>query len=245
MIIYNNYSEIGIKNRTITEGREMDLVREYIEYRQNAFRASSHNKLAIFIEPQVGNSYPDIVFVEYNPENYLNWNKYRNSLEKKELKILYHIYATRGIDLEGIVTQLGVTWKEAGISLEKLYDSTLITRENKKWILKKKDTIITNKIQAVEAKIDKIDDVLQQSIINKNFAAESYALIDTKKKLKSDIVSKFGHFGVGLYLKKGNSFEILKHAKVANIPLSFNSIMFNEWIGRILNKGDGLVNVNG
>ena len=29
--IYNNYREVGIKNRTITEGQEMELVREYIK----------------------------------------------------------------------------------------------------------------------------------------------------------------------------------------------------------------------
>lgn len=245
MLIYNNCSEIGIKNRTITEGREIELVREYVDYRKERFRATDDKKMAIFIEPQVGNAYPDIVFVEYNPENYQSWKQCRNILEKKDLKILYHIYAVDGIDLEGIVLQLGVTWKEAGLSIEKLYDSELITRENRRWVLRNVNNIITDNIQAVEAKIDKWDEVLKQSIINKNFASECYALMDSKKRPKREILSKFGHFGVGLCLKEGSSFETLKKAKSTNIPLSFYSIMFNEWIGRILNKGDELVNVNG
>lgn len=245
MLIYNNYIGIGLKNRTITEGREIELVREYIEYRKDLFRATDNNKMAIFLEPQVGNSYPDIVFVEYNPENYQSWNNCRNLLEKRDLKILYHIYSVDGIELEGLVTQLGVTWKEAGLSIEKLYDSTLVTRKNGKWILSDKNAIVTNNIQAVEAKIDKWDEVLQQSIINKNFASECYALMDSKNKPKREILSKFGRFGVGLCFKDGDTFETLKKAKATNIPLSFNSIMFNEWIGRILYKGDVLVNVRG
>lgn len=245
ILIYNNYPEIGIKNRTITEGREIELVREYVDYRKERFHASEDNKMAIFLEPQVGNAYPDIVFVEYNPENYQVWNKYRNFLEKKDLKILYHIYSVNGIELEGLVSQLGVTWKDAGLSIEKLYDSALVTRKNGKWILGDTNAIVTNSIQAVEAKIDKWEEVLQQSIINKNFASECYALLDSKCKPKKEILSKFGRFGVGLCLKEGNSFETLKRAKATNIPLSFNSIMFNEWIGRILYKGDELVNVNG
>jgi hypothetical protein len=49
---------------------------------------------------------------------------------------------------------------------------------------------------------------------------------------------KFGCFGVGLYLKDGNKFETLKRAGPMNISLSFKFILFNEWIGRILYKGD-------
>ena len=245
MLIYNNCLEIGIKNRTITEGREIELVREYVDYRKEQFKASDDNKMAIFIEPKVGNAYPDIVFVEYNPENYQTWNQNRNILEKKDLKILYHIYSVNGIDLGGIVSQLGVTWKEAGLSIEKLYDSELVIRENGRWVLSNVNNILTNNLQAVEAKIDKWDEVLQQSIINKNFASECYALMDSKSRPKREILSKFGRFGVGLCLKEGNTFEMLKRAKSTNIPLSFNSIMFNEWIGRILYKGDEKVNVNG
>lgn len=245
MLIYNNCSEFGIKNRTITEGREINLVWEYIDYRKEHFKATDEKKMAIFLETQVGNAYPDIVFVEYNPKNYQTWNQYRNMLEKKELQILYHIYSVTGITLEGIVSQLGVTWKDAGLSIEKLYDSGLIIRKSGEWILNDVNDIITNNIQAVEAKIDKWEEVLQQSIINKNFASECYALMDAKSKPQKEVLSKFGRFGVGLYFRDGNGFETLKKAKPSNIPVSFNSILFNEWIGRILYKGDELTNVSG
>lgn len=238
--IYNNYSEYGIKNRKITTGKESELVYEYIEYRKNHFQANNDKKMAIFIEPQVGSAYPDIVFVEYNPENYTEWNHYRNDLGKNDLKVLYHIYSVKAIDLEGIVSQLGLTWKESGLSVEKLYDSKLIVRKNGKWILKDSNGIKTNNIQAVEAKIDKWHEVLQQSILNKNFASESYALMGLKNKPTKEILSHFSRFGVGLYIKEGDGFATVKKAKTSNSLISFNTVLINEWIGRILFNGDGL-----
>lgn len=66
--IYDNYQTIGTKNRSITKGEEFNLVRQYIDYRKSTFQSSSEKKMAIFLETKVENSYPDIVFVEYNPD---------------------------------------------------------------------------------------------------------------------------------------------------------------------------------
>jgi len=105
--------------------------------------------------------------------------------------------------------------------------------------------IATYKIEAVEAKLNQWEQVLQQSIINKNFASESYALSIAKSKPKDDILTKFKKFGVGVCLKNGDGFDVIKKAKKTEIPVSFNSIFFNEWIGRILNIREGLVNAIG
>lgn len=234
--IYDNYTDIGILNRKITEGKEIELVREYINFRKNNFVASSNRKLAIFLESKVGNSYPDIVFVEFNPENYINWNDVRDGLLKEEYKILYHIYAQKGINSKELVKQLGFSWKEITLSIEKLYDSELITRKNQKWIAED-HKIMMYKIEAVEAKLNNWHEVLQQSIINKNFASESYALSLMQSKPKEDILYKFKRFGVGMYIKKGTLFERINKAKKVDIPVSFNSIVFNEWIGKIVSKG--------
>lgn len=241
--VYDNYSNLGIQNRRITEGKEIELVREYVEYRKSTFIESEDRKLAIFLESKIENSYPDIVFVEYNPYNYLNWNSCRSDLKKDDLKVLYHIYAQRNLDISEIVNQLGITWKSAALIVERLYDSNLIIRKNSKWIIKNKSSITTYKIEAVEAKLKQWEQVLQQSIINKNFASESYALSVIDSKPKKETISKFKRFGVGIYLRNENGFEIMKTAKKAEIPVSFNSIFFNEWIGRILNSEEVSTNV--
>lgn len=233
--IYGNYHNLGIKNRTITEGKEIELVREYIGFRKNIFQASDDKKLAIFLEAKVDNAYPDIVFVEYNPENYSDWNSVRSNLGKEDFKVLYHIYAKGGLESSEIIKQLGITWKELMLTIERLYDSKLITRESQTWTLLDERKIATYKIEAVEAKLNQWEQVLQQSIINKNFASESYALSIAQSKPKKEVLTKFKRFGVGVYLKNGDTFDVVKEAKKKEIPVSFNSIFFNEWIGRILN----------
>ena len=241
--IYNNYHEVGIRNRAITDGDEIELVKEYINYRKESFIPTLDKKLAIFLEAQVANAYPDIVFVEYNPENYEDWNDVRSELDKQELKILYHIYKTGGLNFSDLIAQLGIAWKDAGTSVEKLYDSKLIKRENKQWMLVDEKKITTQKIEAVEAKLNQWEQVLQQSIINKNFASESYALSIAKSKPKKEVLNKFKKFGIGLYMKEGDSFNLIKEARRSSIPVSFISILFNEWVGRILNSRKEIVNV--
>lgn len=107
-------------------------------------------KLAIFLETKIDNSYPDIVFVEYNPNNYYKWNDTRANLNKDDLKVLYHIYSKNGIQSTDIVTQLGLTWKTAMLAIENLYDADLIFRKNQNWILTDVEKISTYKIEAPE-----------------------------------------------------------------------------------------------
>lgn len=237
--IYDDYRELGIINRKITEGKEYQLVREYIEYRKEKFIPLSNKKLAIFIETKINNSYPDIVFVEYNPENYCNWNSKRSELSKEDLKVLYHIYSKNGLEAADIVAQLGLTWKSTMMSVERLYDANMIDRRNCQWKVSDIKKISTYKIEAVEAKLNHWEQVLQQSIINKNFASESYALSIEESTPKKEILSKFKRFGIGVCLKKGEKFDIIKEAKRIQMPANYNSIILNEWIGQILNtKGE-------
>jgi hypothetical protein len=243
--IYDDYRDIGIINRKITEGKEIELVRDYIDYRKERFKAASNKKLAIFLETKIDNSYPDIVFVEYNPNNYGDWNKNRGSLNKDDLKILYHIYSKKSMQASDIVSQLGLAWKTTMLAIENLFDADLITRKNQNWMITDANKISTYKIEAVEAKLNHWEQVLQQSIINKNFASESYALSIAETSLKRETLSKFRKFGIGVCLKHGNNFDIIKEAESVPIPVNFNSIIFNEWIGRIINTKEINVDANG
>lgn len=237
--IYDNYKELGILTRKITMGKEYELVRQFIDFRKNIYNSSENKNMAIFLEPKVNNSYPDIVFVEYCPSNYENWESVRNGLSVRELKILYHIYVKRCISAKEIVSQLGVTWKDTMLSIEKLYDSKLILRKNYGWCIRSKKSISLSKIEAVEAKLDKLNDVFQQALINKTFASESYILSKRSANFSHNRMELFDKFGIGVYVKDKNGFETIKKSKEAPIPVSFNSIYFNEWIGRILNNEGG------
>ncbi|KUO60317.1 MAG: hypothetical protein APF84_04275 [Gracilibacter sp. BRH_c7a] len=232
--IYDQYKEIGIKTRKITKGIEFDLVKAFIDYKKDVFRFSNINKLAIFIEPKIDNSYPDIVFVSYNPENYNNWNNIRKELSIIDYKILYHIFQNKEINANEITKQLGVTWKDTMLAVEKLYDCKFITRKNEFWRTKNKDVFSIRNIEAVEAKINKLDQVFQQALINKNFASESYVLSNLDKGITGDKLNKFTKFGIGIYTFNRNRFRRVNKSSKAYMPVSYSSIYFNEWLGKIL-----------
>ncbi|NSW92087.1 MAG: winged helix-turn-helix transcriptional regulator [Firmicutes bacterium] len=233
--IYDEYRDLGIKTRKITQGCEFNLVREFIQFRKNEFKSSTTNKLAIFIEPKINNSYPDIVFVEYNPDCFENWNIERNNLSAIEFKVLYYIYIKEQINANEIVSQLGISWKDTMLSIEKLYDAKLIKRSKCNWCIRNKDIFGVKKIEAVEAKINKLDNVFQQALVNKSFASESYVLSNLGQNVFELKIDRYEKFGIGFYsLNHNKGFEVLIKPKKVSIPVSFSSIYFNEWIGRVL-----------
>jgi hypothetical protein len=100
------------------------------------------------------------------------------------------------------------------------------------WCIKNKRNLSVKKIEAIEAKISKWNEVFQQAIINTNFASESYALSKVDISPKQNIIERFENFGIGLHIHNRNGFGIVREAQKVRIPVSFNSIYFNEWIGR-------------
>lgn len=235
--IFNSDPNIGVTTRRKTPGEELELVQQFISFKKNTFNPSPTNKLAIFVEPKIGKSYPDIVFAEYNPDNFDSWADVRFDLDLSDLKTLYHIYVTFSIDTSGIVKQLGMSWKKAALSVEKLYDANLIIRKDKKWQLRNREALKLNRIEAVEAKIDKWEEVFQQALLNKNFASESYVLSKVVSTPRENTIMRFNNFGIGLYVKCSTGFRTVTKAIKASIPVSFTSIIFNEWIGRALQTG--------
>lgn len=98
------------------------------------------------------------------------------------------------------------------------------------------DVFSLTKIIAVEAKLNDISKVLQQAILNTRFASHSYALINTTCP-RSKTIKSFERFGLGLYGKDSHFREIVK-ARERMLPSNYLSFQFNEWIVKIIAKGD-------
>lgn len=235
MFIDTSLPSIGLSIRKVTEGKESKLVKKFIDYRVSTFHERNGTKLAVFLEPQIETMYPDIVFVEYTPEIYLQWNKSRNELSNRELKILYHLYVSRGASSDKLIKQLGTEAKALLVSLEKLLDANMIIRRDNMWQVQ--DNVFGVKaIEAVEAKIGKWMEALKQALSNKWFASESYALsqLDTEPKRKT--VERFEEYGIGIYVCNRNGFQKVHKSQTAKLPLCYGSILFSEWIGRLINQ---------
>lgn len=235
--VYNNYSSLGIIARPITYGEEFDMVQQFIDYKKNSFKEQSNKQLAIFIETKINDAYPDVIFAEYDPFKYENWNHSRSKLSTPDLKLLHYLYVHKNATSQKIVSDLSIHYKTLLQSLEALIDARLIVRSNECWsILDRENLFGVNKIEAVEAKISKWDAVMQQAILNKAFASESFVLSKCKREPNNDIVKRISSFGIGIYLFDDNHFSRVARAKRNRFPSNYNSVYLNECIGKIINN---------
>jgi len=227
--------DIGIRFRNKTEGPELNLVYEYIDNISNNFKHRTNN-LAIFIEPLVDTTYPDIVLLEYSPKSIDLWNDTRNKLEKNDIKLLSIIKQFESISSVSLHKRTNITHKNLLFSLENLLDSGLIDRKKEKWTIKSmKEIFYVKKIISVEAKINQLDNLLHQADINNWFSSESYALSSVKNPQKKTL-DKFIDYGIGLHSLQDKKVLELTKAKKQSIPNNYITWMFNEWIGRYISQ---------
>lgn len=235
--VHNNYSCLGINSRPITIGEEFDMVTNFINYRKECFKTTPKKKLAIFIETKINDSYPDVVFVEFDPSRYEKWNSYRNKLSTNDLKLLHFIYTKRSVASQKAVKELSIQYKNLLQSLESLMDAQLIEHKDGTWIIPNKNELFgVRNIEAVEAKISKWDKVMQQAIINTSFASESFVLSKRKREPNIEVMQRISSLGIGIYLYDSKQFVRYSPAQRNRFPCNYNSIYLNECIGRILNN---------
>lgn len=227
-------SDIGLFTRTVTPGEEIELVKEFIGYYCNKFiKDNKINNLAVFVEPRIASGFPDIVFAAYSPNILDNWSKERELLDKNDLKVLSHLILSKGCTGSQLVTNLKLPEKQTICSIEKLFDSKMIYRKNSMWLARDLKNIYSiKKLISIEAKINDMKKVAEQSLINTWFASQSYALTNVSNPQDSTINS-FHRQGVGLYCKN-KGFKKVVEAKKLNLPSSYLSLQFNEWIGNAI-----------
>ena len=228
----HNMKEIGLYTRTVTRGPEWDLVEDFIEYYfYNFLKNNKTNHLAVFVEPKIASGFPDIVFASYSTRISANWSDQREKLHTNDLKIMSHLLSTKGSTGSELINRLKMPEKDTLQAIEKLLDARMIVREQGLWkpadvkkIYNIKDLI------SVEAKITDMKKVAEQSLINTWFASQSYALTNTSNP-QSSTIKKFEKQGTGLYCRN-KKFKKIVEAKKMTSPSSYQSLQFNEWIGK-------------
>lgn len=236
--ISKNNSNINFRHPTL--GKELNLVDNFMDYKIDKFMKKKRIKediaLAVLKEPEIDATYPDIIFVEYNKKNIYNWNENRKNLNNQDLKILYYLYSTKGLEAKEIVTKLGIRYVTLMQSIEKLLDSKLIKRENRLWQVADPENFFAVKnIETVEAKINQWESALRQAVRNSRFSSECYVLSELKLNPNKHTIEKFDDLGIGMYIKKDNSFKQISKAKRNIIPNSYTSLMIGEIIGNSIN----------
>lgn len=72
---------------------------------------------------------------------------------------------------------------------------------------------------------------IRQAWANKWFASESYVLTPRLCGSK-EIIKGLGDLGLGLYSIHGGKLEQIQAARRVQLPHSYASWVFNEWVGR-------------
>ncbi len=235
-IFQKDIPAIGLFTRINTQGDEFSLVQQFIDYYCDVFiQNNKKDNLAVFIEPRISSGFPDIIFASYLPSIMNNWSEARKKLDINDLKVLSQILLTNGTTGIRLLSDLKLSEGQLLISLEKLLDAKLILYSSKMHYWKPReirDIFSITKLISVEAKINNVGRLMQQSIINTWFASQSYALTKTANP-QNDTIKTFSECGIGLYCKK-SSFQKILEAKKLALPSSYLSLQFNEWIGNSL-----------
>lgn len=239
MIIKHSRPDIGLYIRPTTLGNEYELVGQFIEYYCNTFiRNNKKTQLAVFIEPRIDSGYPDVVFASYLPSITDNWSEKREALDIFDLKLLSYLSTTEDAIGAKIISTLGFPERQTLTSLEKLMDAKLISYRGRSWRVRDLRNVFSlTKLIAVEAKLNDINKVIEQTHLNTRFASHSYALTNSVHP-QDATVREFKRFGLGLY-GRDSHFRHIVEAKPFPLPSNYLSFQFNEWIGKSLaNEGE-------
>ena len=238
MIIKNSRPDIGLYTRSATLGEEYELVEQFIEYYCHTFiRNNKKTQLAVFVEPRIDSGFPDIVFASYLQSITDNWSDKREALDVYDLKLFSYLCTTESAIGAKIISTLGFPEKQTLTSLEKLMSAKLVSYRDYSWRVRElREMFSITKLIAVEAKLNDINRVVEQTHLNTRFASHSYALTNSVHP-QGVTVKTFQRLGLGLYGKDLRFMRIVE-AKRHTLPSSYLSFQFNEWIGKsIVHQG--------
>lgn len=226
-------SSIGYRARTSTQGEELDMVHQFIQKVETRYKKLKKKNLAIFIEPQLESGYPDIVLVEYKNIDNIFYNAERSKLSYTDLKIFFEILQHNSISLENLQNVLGYELHQIKKTVHLLSKSNLVTISSTGRYVRKRalrSFFKIKKIISIEAKINKWHDVIDQSYTNQWFSSETYVLL--KKYSNSQCVDDCAEKGMGVIIADTNKFKKLNDSLIRRLPVSYVSLLFNEWIIR-------------
>lgn len=217
--------DIGARFRRARPGPELDLVEFFL--RAMPLRIPRGCRATVFREPRLESGFPDLVIVVWREDITHAWRPERTSLELHDLRVMHFLHHTRRASEDELVGCFG---RRATASIERLHDAALIRPVRYGWVpCALRRAFAASKIIAVEAKLGKWADVLNQAFLNTWFASKSYVLVpDPPSQLQLAAAQRLG---IGVC-----SIDDRKVREVASrstrLPRSYASWVLNDWAWR-------------
>ena len=218
---------LGLRTRTERVGPEAALVDEFLG--EVLFVHSDEQRVFILKEPQIGQSFPDVVVVVYEPKNLEQWPEARRELTTEDLRLIQLIHTNRGATGNELKLFLG---KVPSRCLDRLYAAQMIEQKGDRWQTRELSSIFAlSSVLAFEAKMSPTSKVLEQALANKWFATNSAILVPSIGG-RSRIAEAAKRHDLRVYTKPvGRRLSI--RPKRFNKPLSYASWIINEWAWRM------------
>lgn len=224
-----------IKSRQITSGEELEMVKKFIAFKEEIFHATPHRRLAVFMEPHIHDTYPDVILVEYDANAFEYWSENRCLLEINDWKILHYIYIKHRVSIERISRNLSINVRNVSCSLEKIFNAGMIENKGSFWTIKnRRNLFAVKRIESVEAKIGSWNKVVEQAVINTAFASESSILIKRKRGIGRIKEEESRALGIGVYGFNGDIFTTYVKPQNNAFPLNLSAIKINELLASVL-----------
>ena len=219
-------SDIGF--RVPTPGPEYELVQEYVASRLPP--PPRGQSLTVFLEPEIESGFPDIVAVYWHVATADRWANARAHLTNVDVRVAHFLATVGTSDL----TRLGRFFRRrVADSLDRLCGAGVVCKAAAGWRIRAlREVFAVRRLVAIEAKVDQWRDGLHQAFLNTWFASESYLLLRHAPR-RSDLMDEAGRLGVGVRTGDQDLDSAEAPARRWNIPKSYASWLFNEWVWRV------------
>ena len=221
-------SDLGARFRRKRPGPELDLVESFLRTMPlHAFgRFRRGCRATVFREPRLESGFPDLVIVVWREKITRDWRSERVSLRSHDLRLMHFLHKIRRAREEELVACFG-RGSIAGIG--RLYDAAMIRRRGAHWTpCALRCSFATSKIIAVEAKVGKWTEVLNQALLNTWFASKSYVLVPHMPSQPR--LSEAQRLGIGVCSLDNR--KPIDPASESRLPRSYASWVLNDWAWR-------------
>ena len=221
-------SDLGVQFRRKRPGPELELVESFLRTMpRNAFgRFPRGSRATVFLEPRLESGFPDIVIVVWREKITREWRSERAFLKSYDLRLMHFLHKIRRAREDELIACFG---RRSIASIGRLNDAAMIRLLGAAWTpCALRRSFAASQIIAVEAKVRKWAEVLNQARLNTWFASKSYVLVPHLPS--GSQISEAQRLGIGV-CSLDNRVPI-KMANRSRLPRSYASWVLNDWAWR-------------
>lgn len=220
----SKHTRLGAGFRRKRPGPELDLVDGFLE--AMPLQVPRGCRVTVFREPRIESGFPDLVIVVWREATTRRWKEERTSLKPQDMRIMHFLHRAR----KATSKDLASCFRGTTASLERLHNAEVVRQVGRAWVPRALSwSFAARKIIAVEAKIGKWADALDQAVLNTWFASKSYILIPNSPPDR--LLEVANRLGIGIISMNGEVADEIA-SPVGELPRSYVSWMFNDWAWR-------------